>query len=70
MSTEARNGLALALSVAIVWYCLPALHLPRAERVMEHIQQFLQQLQQHPDQVMLSLLLKFEPFDAVFRRNL
>ncbi|MBU6510594.1 MAG: hypothetical protein KGQ73_10480 [Gammaproteobacteria bacterium] len=70
MSSEARNGLALTLSVAIAWYCLPALHLPRVERVMEHTRQFLQQAQQHPDQVVLSLLLKFEPFDAIFRRNL
>lgn len=70
MSSEARNGLALTLSVAMAWYCLPALPLSRVEQVMEHTRQFLQQVQQHPDQVVVSLLLKFEPFDTVFRRTL
>ncbi|HKT32777.1 MAG TPA: hypothetical protein VJS89_09870 [Gammaproteobacteria bacterium] len=70
MSTGARNGLVLALSVAMVWYCLPALYLPRVTRAVQHTSEFLQQVQQHPDQVALSLLLKFEPFDAVFRRTL
>lgn len=69
MSTEARHGMVLTLGIAIAWYCLPVLCLPRIAQALNHTRQILQQAELHPEQTLVRMLLKFEPLGDVFRRT-